>query len=97
MGSRGPDLEEATVFFIDVIGCEPVYSLGPFRSVPGTAGWPTTSAWILGPSWRAAVLPLRRRPNFEILEYEAPGQRPGPPRNSDVGGHHLADHVRDLV
>ena len=27
--------------------------------------------------------------NFELFEYEAPGQRRVQPRNSDVGGHHL--------
>ncbi|MFF4761544.1 VOC family protein [Streptomyces sp. NPDC001292] len=35
-------------------------------------------------------------PNFEIFEYEAPDQSPRPPRNSDVGGHHLAFYVEDL-
>ena len=35
-------------------------------------------------------------PNFEIFEYQTPNQQPVPPRNSDVGGHHLALYVEDL-
>jgi glyoxylase I family protein len=34
--------------------------------------------------------------NFELFEYEAPEQRREPPRNSDVGGHHVALYVDDL-
>jgi catechol 2,3-dioxygenase-like lactoylglutathione lyase family enzyme len=35
-------------------------------------------------------------PNFEIFQYEAPGQKLEPPKNSDVGGHHLAFYVDDM-
>ncbi len=35
-------------------------------------------------------------PNFEVFEWDAAdGQRPQP-RNSDIGGHHLAFYVDDL-
>ena len=30
IGFTVPDLEEATRFFVDVIGCELIYTLGPF-------------------------------------------------------------------
>jgi catechol 2,3-dioxygenase-like lactoylglutathione lyase family enzyme len=33
---------------------------------------------------------------FEVFEYAAPDQRSTPPRNSDVGGHHVALYVDDL-
>ena len=33
---------------------------------------------------------------FEVFQYEAPDQRREPPRNSDVGGHHVALYVEDL-
>jgi glyoxylase I family protein len=33
---------------------------------------------------------------FEVFEYEARDQRQEPPRNSDVGGHHVALYVDDL-
>jgi glyoxylase I family protein len=33
---------------------------------------------------------------FEVFEYEAEDQRQEPPRNSDIGGHHIALYVEDL-
>jgi glyoxylase I family protein len=33
---------------------------------------------------------------FEVFEYEARDRRVEPPRNSDVGGHHVALYVDDL-
>jgi glyoxylase I family protein len=95
VGFTVPDLDSATAFFTEVIGCELVYSLGPFRS-DGT--WMSDH---LGVHPRAVMRRLNflrcvNGPNFEIFEYESPDQHPAPPRNSDVGGHHLAFYVEDL-
>jgi catechol 2,3-dioxygenase-like lactoylglutathione lyase family enzyme len=95
VGFTVPDLEEATRFFVDVIGCEYVYSLGPFRD---------DGDWMerhLNVHPRAVVKELRffrchHGSNFEIFEYEAPDQSTRPPKNSDVGGHHLAFYVDDF-
>ena len=38
----------------------------------------------------------RNGANFEVFEYDAAAQRTEPPRNSDVGGHHVALYVDDL-
>jgi glyoxylase I family protein len=95
IGFTVPDLEEATRFFTTVIGCEPVYTLGPFRS---DGAWMTEH---LNVHPRAVMRRLRffrcaNGPNFEIFEYESPEQQLAPPRNSDIGGHHLAFYVQDL-
>lgn len=95
IGFTVPDLDEATRFFVEVIGCELVYSLGPFRS---DDDW---MAQHLHVHPRAVMRELRffrcaNGPNFEIFQYEAPDQYPVPPRNSDVGGHHLGFYVDDL-
>ena len=95
VGFTVPDLEEATRFFVDVIGCEYVYSLGPFED---------DGDWMerhLNVHPRAIVKELRffrchHGPNFEIFEYEAPDQSTRLPKNSDVGGHHLAFYVDDF-
>ena len=34
--------------------------------------------------------------NFEVFEYEPADGQPPIPRNSDIGGHHLAFYVDDL-
>ncbi|TXN29383.1 VOC family protein [Lacisediminihabitans profunda] len=95
IGFTVPDLDEAERFFVDVIGCELVYSLGPFERADD---WMQTN---LGVHPRTVMRELRFfrcgfGPNFEIFQYEAAdGQRPEP-RNSDIGGHHLAFYVDDF-
>ena len=96
IGFTVPDLEEATRFFVDVIGCEYFYSIGPIEDTAGD--------WMV----RHLNVPARSRvrelrffrcgfgPNFEIFEYEGDDLNPAPPRNCDVGGHHLAFYVDDF-
>ncbi|MQA04474.1 MAG: VOC family protein [Streptosporangiales bacterium] len=95
IGFTVPDLDEAERFFVDVIGCERVYSLGPFAS---------DDDWMcehLNVHPRTVMRDLRffrcaTGVNFEIFQYEAADQSAAPPSNSDVGGHHLAFYVDDL-
>ena len=96
IGFTVPDLDEAVRFFVDVIGCEAFYDLGPFSS---DGDW---MAEHLNVHPRAVMrrlkfLRCRNGSNFEIFEYESPDQRSTPPRNSDVGGHHLAFYVDDMA
>lgn len=96
IGFTVPDLEEATRFFVDVIGCTRVYSLGPIEDPDGD--WMTRH---LNVPARARVRELRffrcgHGPNFELFEYEVDDQVAAPPRNCDVGGHHLAFYVDDM-
>lgn len=95
IGFTVPDLEQADDFFVNVIGCERVYSLGPYAS---------DDDWMqsrLNVHPRTTIRELRFYrcgfgPNFEIFEYvPADGQNPQP-RNSDLGGHHLAFYVDDF-
>ena len=95
IGFTVPDLEQAERFFVDVIGCELVYSLGPYRA---------DDDWMsdhLGVHPRSVMRELRFfrcgvGPNFEIFEYEAADEARPQPRNSDIGGHHLAFYVDDF-
>ncbi|MGH3358622.1 MAG: VOC family protein [Nocardioidaceae bacterium] len=95
VGFTVPDLEAATRFLVDVLGCEYLYSLGPFRS---------DDAWMtehLNVHPRAEVVENRffrcgAHAVFEVFCYTAPDQRAELPRNSDVGGHHVALYVDDL-
>lgn len=95
VGVTVPDLAEAHAFFTEVLGCEYMYRLGPFRS---------DGHWMgrhLGVDDRAVMRRLHfyrlgGQAVFEVFQYEAPDQRRTPPRNSDVGGHHVALYVSDL-
>jgi catechol 2,3-dioxygenase-like lactoylglutathione lyase family enzyme len=95
IGFTVPDLEQATAFFVDVIGCQYMFELGPFQA---------------DDDWMAAHLNVHPRTvmrrlrffrckngaNFEVFEYEAPDRNTAQPRNSDIGGHHLAFYVDDF-
>ncbi|MEV5010807.1 VOC family protein [Streptomyces sp. NPDC055692] len=95
VGFTVPDLEAATAFFVDVIGCDLVYSLGPFVS---EETWMTDHLNVhpRAVMRRLSFFRCKNGPNFEVFEYESPDQNPVPPRNSDIGGHHLAFYVEDL-
>lgn len=96
IGFTVPDLDEADDFFVNVIGCERVYSLGPFEFAEGD--------WMLEhmnvhPRTVMRKLTFYRckfGPNFEVFQFEPADEQAGPPRNSDVGGHHLAFYVDDM-
>ena len=95
IGFTVPDLAQAVDFFVNVIGCEKFYDLGPFKA---------EDEWMaehLGVHPRAVMKKLTflrcgHGSNFEIFEYESPDQDRQQPLNSDVGGHHLGFYVADM-
>lgn len=95
IGFTVPDLDEASRFLEDVLGCEYLYSLGPVRA---DDDW---MAEHLNVHPRAVVQENRffrcgGQAIFEVFQYAAPDQRDVPPKNSDIGGHHVALYVDDL-
>ncbi|MFV0253115.1 MAG: VOC family protein [Beutenbergiaceae bacterium] len=95
VGFTVPDLQQADDFFVNILGAQRIYSLGPF------AAEDDFMARQLGVHPRTVMRQLNfyrlaNGSNFEVFEYQAAdGQRPQP-RNSDLGGHHLAFYVDDL-
>lgn len=95
IGITVPDLEEASRFLLDVLGCEYMYTLGPYEH---------DDDWMrehLNVHPRATMQRLHffrcgGKAIFEVFQYSAPDQSMIPPRNSDVGGHHVAFYVDDL-
>jgi catechol 2,3-dioxygenase-like lactoylglutathione lyase family enzyme len=95
IGFTVPDLDEAERFFVDIIGCQRVYALGP---------WAREDDWMaehLNVHPRTVIRELRffrcgHGPNFEIFQYEPADEQRSQPRNSDIGGHHLGFYVDDL-
>jgi len=90
-----PDLEAASTFLVEILGCEYMYSLGPFVR---DDDWMSTN---LGVHPLAVMRELRffrcgGDAVFEVFQYEAPDQSVQLPRNSDIGGHHVALYVDDL-
>ncbi|RZT57405.1 glyoxylase I family protein [Microcella alkaliphila] len=95
IGFTVPSITEAHDFFVNVIGCEYVYTLGPFER---------DDDWMrehLNVHPRSVMRELRFYrcgfgPNFEIFEWEPADSQHAQPRNSDIGGHHLAFYVDDI-
>ncbi|GGX54725.1 VOC family protein [Saccharospirillum salsuginis] len=94
IGFTVPNLEEAVAFFVDVIGCEAFYELGPFEG----GDWLSQQLDVHPQTVMKKLKFLRCKngTNFELFEYEAPDQNTKQPRNSDIGGHHLAFYVDDF-
>lgn len=95
IGFTVPDLEEAHFFLVDVLGAEVIYTLGAKQA---------EDDWMkvhLGVHPRTVIREIRFYrvgfgANLEVFLYEsADGQNPHP-RNSDIGGFHLAFYVDDL-
>jgi catechol 2,3-dioxygenase-like lactoylglutathione lyase family enzyme len=95
IGFTVPDLEQATTFFVDVIGCEFLFELGPFVAEDD---WMATHLNVHPRTVmrRLRFLRCKHGSNFEIFQYEAPDQNRFQQKNSDIGGHHLAFYVDDF-
>ena len=96
IGITVPDLAEAEAFFTDVLACQKATAFGPFRDDTGTF-----MQDVLDVDSRAVIeqITLMRcgfGSNIELFHYTAPDQKTVTPRNSDIGGHHVAFYVDDF-
>lgn len=96
VGFTVPDLDEAERFLVDVLGAVHVYTLGAKRS--------DDDEWMsvqLGVHPRTVISEIRfyrlgNGSNLEVFQYDAADGQAPEPRNSDIGGHHLALYVDDM-
>jgi catechol 2,3-dioxygenase-like lactoylglutathione lyase family enzyme len=87
------DLNRAVQFFEEVLGAESLYRTTESLSETSLAqalGVPF-SGWV-----ERAVLRLGPTDNLELTAWNVPGANRQPPRNSDLGGRHLALYVDDV-
>jgi catechol 2,3-dioxygenase-like lactoylglutathione lyase family enzyme len=95
LGFVVPDLDQAVKFFVEVMGCEAFYKMGPFKA---DDDW---MAVHLGVHPRAELPQMRlvrcgHGANMELLQYKTPDQDTRMPKNSDLGGYHFAFYVDDM-
>jgi catechol 2,3-dioxygenase-like lactoylglutathione lyase family enzyme len=90
-----PDLDQAVRFFVDHFGAELIFTDGPFVEDSGDG---MRRRLDVDPRARCTIAMIRigKHHNVELFEYTAPEQRTERPRNSDIGGHHLAFYVDDI-
>jgi catechol 2,3-dioxygenase-like lactoylglutathione lyase family enzyme len=95
VGFTVPNLDEAVSFFRDYFGFEIAYEFGPFSS---NDDWMAVHLNVAKDAViEKIVMMTAGNTNLEIFGY-APTetQKKTPPRNSDIGGHHLAFYVGDM-
>ncbi|MCW2289245.1 VOC family protein [Leucobacter luti] len=95
IGVTVPDIEQAHEFFTEILGCAYVYTLGPFLP---NGSWMSEHLNIEDHSVMREIRFYRcgNGANFEVFEYDVADAATVPPKNSDVGGHHVALYVDDL-
>ena len=95
VGLTVPSLDEAIGFFESAMGCIHVYTAGPFNDPEGD--WMTTTLAV-HPRASLTLAMIRCGPtqNVELFEYDSPDEVLTPPKNSDVGGNHIAFYVDDM-
>lgn len=95
-GITVPDLQAAIDFFVNVVGCELVTTFGPFRDDEGSFMADTLNVHPRAVVEQIALLRCGMGSNIELFQYSAPDQKQAIPKNSDIGGHHLAFYVDDI-
>lgn len=95
VGFTVPNMDEAVKFFTEVLGSKKIYEIGPFEP---NGDWMSTYLDVEDSTRvpRVVILENISGANFELFEYEAENQNKKRPRNSDIGGHHLAFYVEDI-
>ncbi len=97
IGFTVPDINEACDFFERILGATTLFTAATdFRH--------DDDDWMeehLRVNPRAVIkefryLRLGNGSNLEVFEYTSPDQNTTPPKNSDIGGHHLAFYVDDM-
>src|SRR5690625_3613580 len=97
-----PDLDTAINFYSDVIGGVFLYKIGPFDAntmprMPDGRDWCEAHVNVAEACLSIAMLQISPNLMLELFEYDRPTDRATtPPRNCDLGGHHIAFKVRQL-
>jgi catechol 2,3-dioxygenase-like lactoylglutathione lyase family enzyme len=95
-GITVPDMDQAVKFFTEVIGCKKAMSFGPFQDDKGNF-----MKDVLDVNPRAVITQITMircgvGSNIELFSYKSPDQQVVQPKNSDVGGYHIAFYVEDI-
>ena len=97
LGFTVPDIKQAIEFFITVIGCKELYRIGPFASEDD---WMKVHLNVHPRTTipEIAVLSCPNGLTLEIFQYVSADEDAvtTQPRNSDLGGHHIAFYVEDM-
>lgn len=95
-GLTVPTMKEGLDFFVGVMGCKEAMSFGPFSDDKGTFMADTLNVNPRAVIKQIAMVRCGTGSNIELFEYSSPDQKTVIPKNSDVGGYHIAFYVDDI-
>jgi catechol 2,3-dioxygenase-like lactoylglutathione lyase family enzyme len=95
-GITVPDIKQATDFFVGVLGCKEAMSFGPFADEKGTFMQDLVNVHPRAVISKITQIRCGYGSNIELFQYSSPDQRDMTPKNSDIGGYHIAFYVDDI-
>jgi catechol 2,3-dioxygenase-like lactoylglutathione lyase family enzyme len=95
-GVTVPNIKEAITFFTDIVGCKEAMSFGPFSDDKGTFMQDLLNVHPRAKIQQITMMRCGNGSNIELFQYESPDQQNAIPKNSDIGGHHIAFYVEDI-
>ena len=95
------DLDEGVEFYSSLLQAKEIFRLGPFdsRELPNVEDkdWSLAFVNVADARFTLAMLELADGSRVELFQYDRPADRNSvPPRNCDIGGHHIAFKVTNL-
>lgn len=96
------NLDEVVDFYCKAFGAQVAYRIGPFDAaeipkMEDGKDWTHAHVDVVGARLSICMLKLASNLMIELFEYEKPtNKNTVPPRNSDVGGHHIAFKVDNI-
>lgn len=95
-GVTVPDMAQAVDFFTTVVGCRKAMSFGPFSDDKGTFMQDLLNVDPRAVIEEITLIRCGNGSNLELFKYTSPDQTDATPKNSDIGGYHIAFYVDDI-
>lgn len=95
-GITVPDIKQAADFFVNVLGCKEAMSFGPFADDKGTFMQDLLNVNPRAVIHQITLVRCGYGSNIELFQYSSPDQQNMTPKNSDIGGYHIAFYVDDI-
>ncbi len=90
-GITVPDMPQALDFFTNVLGCRAAMTFGPFSGMQDVLN--IDSEAVIE---QITMVRCGAGSNIELFKYSSPDQKNMTPKNSDIGGMHIALYVDDV-
>jgi catechol 2,3-dioxygenase-like lactoylglutathione lyase family enzyme len=95
-GITVPDMNQAVTFFTDILGCQKIMSFGPFSDDKGTFMKDALDVHPRAVITQITMVRCGFGSSIELFSYQSPDQQVVQPKNSDIGGYHVALYVDDI-